>query len=222
MSDQATPVEPDEAATDATAAAESAIDWQKRYEDLRPQYDRVQNEASRLQDPGYRQQLFQELASENGYQLEDAAPEEVYDDPYQQMQARMDAYEQKFEQYTTAQQHQQQVAIAEAYAENQLDELGIPDGKEHKTKRDWIISRATSMPAIQYEGHVVPDVQAAYQEYTELVKAEQQAWAQSKQAPHVSAAGRENTGVPAWSDDPRERAEQRQQHMLEQISLREQ
>ena len=83
------------------------------------------------------------------------------------------------------------------------------------------MSRASAMPALQHEGHIVPDVEAAYHEYQELVAFEQSTWAQSKQGiPHTPTGGQENTGVPAWSDDPIQRREQRDQVMLEALQKR--
>jgi hypothetical protein len=218
MSDELTPAEEQETpAPEETASVETpVVDWEKRYSDLRSEFDRRNQQYT---DPEYRQQLFGELASEYGYQIpqDEAAEQYTYEDPTDQLRAELMKMREEFQSYTQQQAHQQQVAIAEAYAESRLDDLGVQDDR----KREWIATRATAMPAIQYEGHVVPDIEAAYQEYQELVKAEQQAWAQSKQAPHVAASGQENTGVPAWSDDPRERAEQRiawatEQHMLRQ------
>jgi len=211
-------------ATPETGTPEENL-YEKRYNDLRSEYDRLQN---RVNNPDSRRQLFDELASEYGYTLDEGdnnTETEEYEDPYADpYEARMEKYEkelaamqQQWQTYTTQQQQNQAIQFAEAYSEDRLDELQVADERT----REWIVSRATAMPALEHEGQIVPDIDAAHNEYKELVAAEHQRWAQSKaDIPHTPTGGTENTGVPAWSDDPEERANDRLQWMMNQASNR--
>ena len=76
MSDQQEPIEAQEATPDTGTPEPTETPtpdvFETRYNELRPQYDRTQNELHRYQnDPDFRQQLFAELAAENGYELDD-------------------------------------------------------------------------------------------------------------------------------------------------------
>jgi hypothetical protein len=213
MSDQVVPEEaPNEATPNGTPT--DGVDWKKRYEDLRPQYDRTQNELQRFQtDPEYREQLFNDLASERGYELPTGEPEYDYEqDPAEAVRAELNTLKQEWQNFTAAQQQQAAISAAEAYSESKLDELGV----ENEKQREWIVSRATAMPALQHEGFIVPDVEAAFSEYKELIGFEQSSWAQSKRdVPFTPTGGQENTGVPAMPTDPDERSAERQRRMME-------
>jgi len=214
MAEEATEVTT-EAGTE-TPNAETVVDWKKRYEDLRPQYDRIQNQYNQYEDPQFKEQKFKEWAADFGYEIDEGTETEVYDDPSEALRAEIAAQRQEFQQFKQELTQSQQVQIAESFADRELDKLGVQDERV----QEWIKTRATAMPAIQYEGHIVPDVQAAYDDYQELMNAEKERWRQSKQTTHVQPGGQENTGVQNWSDDPVERAQQRQAYMIEQANLR--
>lgn len=215
MAEQGEPVEAQEATPDTGTPELTAAEelYQKRYNDLRPEYDRVQNELNKYTDPEQRRQVFTEWAGEFGYTLDEGEQQfEEYDDPNEALRAELDSLKSEWQNYTAQQQQQMAINIAESYSENKLDALGI----ENEKQREWIVSRASAMPALEHEGFIVPDVEAAYHDYQELVAFEQSTWAQSKQGiPHTPTGGVENTGVPALSDDPHERAIQRQRIALE-------
>ncbi len=205
MSDQQVPEGTEEATPEGTPTTPE-VDWEKRYNDVRPEYDRVQNELNRYKDPAHREQLFNELASEYGYEIEQETQE--YDDPADQLRAELAEMKQWRDNYVAEQQYQRAAQYAESYSEDRLDSLGV----DNERQREWIVSRAMLLPAIQHEGQVVPDIEAAHREYRELLNDVQSSWVQSKEAPFTPQGGQENTGVPAWSDDPVERAAQRQAH----------
>jgi len=194
------------------------IDWRKRYEDLRPQYDRVQNEYSQYQDPEYRKQLFAQLAEENGYTL--AGDDEVYEDPTEQLRAELRAeFQQELSKRDQARADAEAAAIAEHYAETKLDALNVND----QQIRSWIELKALTMPGIQDEnGHVVPDVEAAYEEYKGLINAEKKRWGNTKTGAIAATEGEANTGVPAWKNekDPDKRKIMRDEWAHEQVRLR--
>lgn len=216
MSEQAEPAT--EQDVEPTQEDAGGIDWKKRYEDLRPQYDRVQNEYSQYQDPGYRQELFAQLAEEQGYTL--GGDDEVYEDPTEQLRAELRAeFQQELSKRDQAKAHAEAVAIAENYAETKLDALKVEDEKT----RDWIALKATAMPALQDEhGNVVPDVEAAYEEYQALVNAEKKRWGNTKTGTVTASEGQSNTGVPSWKNeqDPDKRKLMRDTWAMEQVQLR--
>jgi hypothetical protein len=218
MSEQAeSPVEETE---EPTQEETGGIDWKKRYEDLRPQYDRVQNEYSRYQDPEYRQQLFGELAEEQGYALPGA--DELYEDPTEQLRAELRAeLQQELSKRDQAAQHEQAVLYAQNYADVKLNDLGVDNDKI----REWIETKATAMPALQDEhGFVVPDIEAAYEEYKELLNVEKKRWGNTKTGVVAASEGQANTGVPSWKNeqDPDKRKEMRNAWAMEQLELRRQ
>ncbi len=207
-----------ETATPETGTPSEEL-YQKRYSDLRPEYDRTQNELHQARsellkytDPDNRRSLVEEW----GYTVDEGEPEytESYEDPAAAVREELASLKQEWQNFTAQQQQQAAVAAAEAYSEQKLDSLGI----ENERQREWIVSRAAAMPALQHEGFIVPDVEAAHAEYKEFVSEMQSSWAQSKkEAPFTPAGGQENTGVPAWSDDADQRANDRQQSMLERL-----
>ena len=196
MSEQAESAE--EQIEEPTQEDAGGIDWKKRYEDLRPQYDRVQNEYSQYQDPEYRQKLFAELAEEQGYTL--GGTDEVYEDPTEQLRAELRAeFQQELSKRDQAALHAQAVEHAQNYAETKLNELGVEDEKV----REWIELKSTAMPALRDEhGNVVPDVEAAYEEYKDFVNTVKKNWGNTKTGTVAATEGQSNTGVPAWKNEP--------------------
>lgn len=229
MSDQA--AEPIVEATPDTGtpetggqSAEQTDAFEQRYNELRPQYDRTQNELHRYQnDPAFREQLFNELATEFGYEMDAGEPEDEYLDPDEATQRELQELKQWRDSFVTQQEQQQQAAIAEHYSENKMTELGLADDKDRnlpqtereqaELQRNWIVTRAMALPPIQDQfGNVVPNVEAAYQEFRRIVPEAPQPRAET---PFVPQGGQENTGVPAMSKDPIERRMQREQIMLQ-------
>ena len=100
MSDQQEPIEaqepveaqeatPDTGTPELTAAEEL---YQKRYNDLRPEYDRVQNELRKYNDPEQRRQTFDQWAEEFGYTLDEGEQDYTeYDDPVEALRAELAA-----------------------------------------------------------------------------------------------------------------------------------
>jgi hypothetical protein len=232
MSDQAAPIEAPEAtpdtgtpeATEAPSAEQKDV-FEQRYNELRPQYDRTQNELHRYQnDPAFREQLFNELATEFGYEME-GEPEDEYIDPDEAVQRELQELKQWRNEFVEQQQLQQQAAIAEHYSENKMTELGIPDvtdrslppeiKEQAELQRNWIVTRAMALPGIQDQsGNIVPNVEAAFQEFRRLVP---QAPEPRPEVPFTPQGGQENTGVPALSSDPVIRSQQREQIMLQKL-----
>jgi len=211
--------------TEAPSQQEKDV-FEQRYNELRPQYDRTQNELHRYQnDPAFRQELFNELATEFGYELDAGDEEDEYLDPSEAAIKKLEELEKWRDGYVEEQQMQRQAVIAEKFSESKMTELGLPDDNDRalsederaqaQLQRNWIVTRAMSLPATQDQfGNVVPDIDAAFAEFRRMVPAAPQ---QRPEVPFTPTGGQENTGVPKWSDDPIKRREQREQMMLQRL-----
>jgi len=212
MSDQQDP----QAGSEPTPTEEL---YQKRYNDLRPEYDRTQNELNRYQsDPEFRKQLFEELATEQGYEFDNSTDENY--DPLEQLRAELRS---EFQQTLTQRDQElslrEQAAYAQQHANTQLNSYGVEDD----TVRSWIETRALAMPHLQdEEGHVVPDIEAAYKEYEQMMNAHVSDWGNTKRTTVAATEGQSNTGVPSWKneEDPDKRREMRNAWAVEQMALR--
>jgi hypothetical protein len=208
MSDQApieeTPAVPPSPETGTPGTDQEQIDWQKRYEDLRPEYDRTTQRLSERErlveglssdDPDTRAAAAQALGLQF---VDDSTDDDQYTDPTDQLAQKLQALEARLEQRDQQAQDQANIARIEAAVEQQLAQL--PDGLSEKDK-NWIVKGALGLDPTP-EG--VPDIQAAYQEFTEWESDRQKQWAATKKAPHVSAVGQQGTSAPDL-DDPAQR-----------------
>lgn len=200
MSDQPnTPAEEqiDAANTPQAGTGEPEVNWQEKYKNLEADHTRAAQEAAQLrqqvnqiQDPEHRARLFQELAQELGYQIQDEDEEdpdaELYRDP------RVDNIEQYLTAREQAEQQEQALDYLEHVTEQELSKL--PDDLTQKQK-DWITSRALAMDGLRDpNGNLIPDIQGAYEEFSDqLVTELKKSWANTKRAPHVSANGKSGT-----------------------------
>jgi hypothetical protein len=215
MSDQQEPLETE---SEEPTPETGGIDWRKRYEDLRPQYDRTQNELNQYSDPEYRQQLFSQLAEEQGYEF---GTEDESHDPTEQLRAELrQEFQQELSKRDQTLANERAAMLAQNYAESQFAALDIP---EKSKARDWIETKAMAMPGIHDEfGNVVPDIQAAHLEWVDAMNEVKQGWGNTKRNTVVATEGLENTGVPTWRNeqDPDKRKLMRDAWAHEQIELR--
>lgn len=204
MSDQS-PVTGDDVAGPTGAAgtaeqhAQAEVDWQKRYNDLQPEYTRTTQE---LADLRHRQELYDLLVSTDdadtrrqvadalGYQLEEepAEPQE-FEDPLAAYDERIGRLE---ESLTQREQDEQDAAYASqvrAVVDERLDQLGLDKGDQ-----DWVLAYAINALPVTAEG--LPDIEQAHQVFAERETARQRKWAQGKRAPHISPHGQAATEVP--------------------------
>ena len=142
--------------------------------------------------------------------------EPEYDDPDEALRAELTELKTWRDGYVEQQQMQHQAAIAEQYSESKMTEFGIPaEGDDAELQRNWIVTRAMALPAVQDQhGNIVPDIDSAYAEFRRIVPEAPQA---RPEVPFTPQGGQENTGVPAWSDNPIERRAQREQVMLQRL-----
>jgi len=194
------------------AATEQTIDWQKRYEDIRPEFDRTNQALSQYQslvdglqseDPDTRA----EAALALGFELVDGAEEEV-DEPVDQdtelarQVAELNQWRAQQQQDAT---EQQQLAQVEAHVDAQM---GALEGLD-EADRDWVLSRAL---ALDPDDQGMPDVRAAFADLVARDTRKQQAWGKTKKAPSISAVGQEGTQAPNLDND-----HERQQWMAERL-----
>jgi hypothetical protein len=205
--EQAPVEEPENAGTaeeaPGTQTDQQAVDYQKRYDDLRPEFDR---RGSRIAELERYEQAVNDLRSDDAdtraraaqalglpFEFVDDTPEEdPYADPQEQLAARLEALEQQLQQRGQQEQQAQQIAQIEQHVEQQLAALEGLDDQDRK----WIVNTAVAMPPTA-EG--MPDIRAAFEEFKAWETARQQKWAQTKRAPHVGQVG--TAGTQALPED---------------------
>lgn len=189
---QDTPAAP---APDGTPGPE--INYQQRYDDLRPQFDRTTQEVAalraeqdRLKDAEYQRQLMAQW----GYEVEDPTPAPAAD-PSDELRQQL-AELQEWKNTTTAEQQQAaQLARITASVDEQFRSTA-PDLDE--ATREWITTRALNMDP-RDDG--MPDIAGAHQAFTDWELARKKQWAAGKRAaPRISATGGAGSQVPNLDD----------------------
>jgi hypothetical protein len=210
MSDQQPPAERDTAAVagpdvaPGTAQEQAEVDWQKRYQDLQPEYTRTSQKAAELEqkqqwyellvtsdDPDTRRQAAQvlgyELPEEEG--LEEEFEPVEYDDPVDELRTRQQALEERLNQEQEAMRMAEQGALIREVVDERMGQF---DGLPTKAQ-EWILAYAVNaLPAVHEPGVPVPlpDLAQAHQAWQELQTEAQQSWAKTKQrAPRVMPGG---------------------------------
>ena len=173
------------------------VDWQKRYEDMRSEFDRRGTRLSELQQQA---QLLEALQSGDadlqrqayaalGLEIVDDAADDTYADPQDQLAQRLEALEAQIQQRDQQAQQATQIAQIEQHVEQQLAGLdGLDD-----SDREWIVNTAVAMPPTP-EG--MPDIQAAHEKFVAWETERQKKWAQSKRTHPFSPVGAEGTQQP--------------------------
>jgi hypothetical protein len=199
---------PDISAPDPGTPDEPQINWQKRYEDLRPQFDRTNQELARLNDESYQR----ELMARWGYEVED--PEPGYaPDPNDEVRQKLAELE---EWKNTQEQQREQAQQLEQITASVADQFRQAGGDLDERTREWVTTRALNMDPRE-DG--MPDIQGAINDYNAWVTEQQQQWEQSRKrprAPHVPPGGQAGTDAPNLDD-----REQRRAWMAEQLAARE-
>jgi hypothetical protein len=207
---------PDSGQQAAAAQQQAEVDWQKRYGDLQPEYTRATQEAAALRqrEENYKALLYaddqdtrRQAAQALGIELADEEIDDTqYADPTDQLRRELEQLKQQFTGDLSARQQQEQIAVLEGIAEQNMDHLGVP---KDDAVRDWIVSRAVALPATP-EGH--PNVEAAYQEFQQLIDSQKKQWASTKRTQHFAPGGGEGTQAPDLSTHSG-----RVQHMLSRL-----
>jgi hypothetical protein len=218
MSDQQAPQNGDTPAvagpTEAPGTQEqqqaTADPYEKRYNDLRPEFDRATAERAELaqwkqwaelalttEDTDTQRQALQHLGFDIPDEVEDLEPAE-YEDQYVQ-DPRLD----ELWQWREDQKKQAQDAAGFEYLtghiNSEVERLGMTELDD--ATRQWVLSRALANPGIPAPPgsphDELPNVEAAYTEFRQWETDRQKQWAKTKQnAPYVPSGGQPANEVP--------------------------
>lgn len=217
MSDQQAPPNGDTPAVAGPTEAPGTQDqqqatadpYEKRYNDLRPEFDRATQERAELQqwkewaelaltteDTDTQRQALQRLGFDVPDEIEDIEPaeyEEYAQDP-------------RLEELLSWKQAQEQQAREAAgfeyltgHINNEVERLGMTSLDD--ATRQWVLSRALANPGIPAPPgsphDELPNVEAAYKEFQQWELERQKQWAKTKQnAPYVPSGGQPANEVP--------------------------
>lgn len=186
---------------------EQQIDWQKRYNDLRPQFDRTNQQLAQLNDEEHRRQLMAEW----GYEIEDPAEQQqyAYEDPNAELRQQI---AELAEWKNTQEQQRQQAQQLEQITSSVAEQFKAVDPNLDEDDREWITTRALNMDP-RDDG--MPDIAGAYQAFQGWETQRQQRWEQARKRPkppHVPPGGQAGTDAPNLDD-----RQARRTHMAEQL-----
>jgi hypothetical protein len=204
--EQAPVEEPENAGTaeeaPGTQTEQQQIDWEKRYNDMRSEFDRRGTRVSELEplqqavadlrsdDPDTRARAAQALGLP--FEFVDDTQDDEYTDPSEALAREIAAIKEQLASRDQEAQQAQQIAQIEQYVEQQLAEL---DGLNER-QRKYVVNTAVAMPPTA-EG--MPDIKGAYEQWVADMNAEKQDWASTKKAPHVGQVG--TAGTQALPED---------------------
>ena len=195
---QTTPDEGDSPEVEETPADESqdstAETYEKRYNDLRAQYDRIHPRYSQyeqfignLRNPETQAEALRAL----GFDLEDdAEPDDDYTDPEDRYEQRFAQIEQFLQQEAEAKAQADYEKLERQYLDEQVAEIAKSESVELTAEeREAVEGLADRMR----DEDGIPDVKGAYELLSRAAEARQKRYVKSKKAPKVElgAAGTE-------------------------------
>lgn len=198
---------PEPEAPDQGHAEESqaAVDFEKRYNDLRPEYDRVTQRSSQLEqlisaaqqgDPEALDALGLEPAED------DTQNDDEYVDPYESLSQKVESLEEMLARQQEEEQNFARFQQENEYVNSEVEKLEQKLGRDiGEEEYDLITSWAASMRDEQGR----PDVAAAYDKWDKLLNAKKKDYFESKKAPQVGTGAAATKEVNL--DDPNERHE---------------
>lgn len=200
-----------EANPDATTEPDNgtpAVDYQKRYDDLRPQYDRTQNELTQLKQWQEAvltdEQAQRQLISEWGYAVEESQPDEdaAFSDP------QVSALEQRLatiEAQAQTAESDRQLWAAEQHFNTSFQAIASERGSPlTEQEQKAIVGLALTMDA---DESGMPPVANAYKELQGLYEQQMEQWAKTKRTSHrVSPNGAAGTAQPDMGDKAQRQA----------------
>lgn len=195
---------PAQSAPQGTPDAPQTDPYEKRYGDLRSEFDRRNQQ---LTDPEYQKQLMAQW----GYEVEE--PEPQYEaDPTDELRQQIA----ELAEWKNAQEQQRQQA-------EQLDQITASVNDQFKATapdlddatREWVTTRALNMDP-RDDG--MPNIAGAYQDFQAWEAQQQQKWEQARKrprAPQIPPGGQAGTDAPNLDD-----REARRAWMAEQLDAR--
>lgn len=192
---------PVEEATSAPDQGTPEHDWEKRYNDLRPEYDRTTQEAAEYRqfleqldsDPEVQEQVLRHLAQELDFEFEDTEVEDGEEDPLEDIRENL-GHLMSAEQQREAQGQAEQL---ERQIESEIDQLAQSENREFTDNEKELLLDAvvTAMLA----NNQPADVQAAYERLTGAEKSWQERYLKSKRVstPAIGQEGSETLPLDA-------------------------
>lgn len=181
MPEEAIPAPVEETPTPAPEAApetppEPTTNWEQRYQDLRPEFDRKSQQLSEyealveaLSDPESRDEVLAMLGPEE-------APVDDEADPYDTRLQAIEGYLQENAQHDT---EQQQISQLAENIDGQFDTLEQEIGKKLSDEQ---LDTLEVLALANRDDQGNPDVKGAYEYLNKLIDAERQNWVQSKRS----------------------------------------
>jgi len=175
---------PETSASDGQSQDES-VDWAKRYNDLRPEFDRTTQRLSQyeqvvnaLQDPDLRDDALSAL----GIELDEEAEE--YDDPVDAMNSKFSALEQKLAEQEETRESERYEQAEEKFIAQGLDGIAKRENAEiSETQRELISQLATRDDFRLDDGE--PDLDRAYKTLNGFAKEVREGHLKTKKAPRI-------------------------------------
>lgn len=197
-----TPAEAPAEATSEAPSSDTPIDWEKRYNDLRPEWDRAKTQLSEFEQY---QPLIQSLQNDpqgtiRALQEQFGVDDEIDDDEFEDPGER--ALRMLQEQQETAQQQaerEQLDALEEQYVGEGIDALAQRDNIEPSEDEQTLIYALATNDAVRGEDGR-PDVEWAYNAIQALKKEVREGYVASKKAPRIPS-GRPGEKSPDLSND---------------------
>lgn len=192
---------PAEAASEAPST-EKAIDWEQRYNSLRPEWDRAKTQLSEYEQY---QPLIQSLQTDPRATIK--ALQEQFGDEYEDE----DDYEDPGERALRLIQEQQETAAQQAERERleEMEEQYVGEGIDALAERDnvelsdhaqAVIYALATNDALRGENGR-PDVESAYDALRAFEKEVRDSYVNSKKSPRIPSGGRPGEKSPDLSND---------------------
>jgi hypothetical protein len=210
--EQAPVEEPENAGTaeeaPGTQTEQQQIDWEKRYNDMRSEFDRRGTRVSELEPL---QQAVADLKSDDPDTRARAAqalglPFEFVDDTPDDDEAMPYLTREEWQSYQQQQAQREQEAQAQAAQEAAIAQIDNAIQSHQalnaldKDDRDWVIAKALSLdPKMTPEGVPLPDIDAALEQFNGWSSGRIEKWRSTKKAPHVGQVG--TAGTQALPED---------------------
>lgn len=191
---------------------EQQIDWQKRYNDLRPQFDRTNQQLAQLNDEEYQRQLMAQW----GYEVEEPAPEQGWADPNEELAKQVAELNEWKTQQTQAEQANAQFQKDAEHIGAALQKFQEDIGRELDSEEVRLFGDA-AFARRRDDG--LPDIDSVLEATKAMRQREQQQWEEARKrprAPKIASGGQEGTSAPNLND-----REQRRAFMAEQLAARE-
>lgn len=186
--------------TEAQAPDTPADNYQQRYEDLRPQYDRTMAQVQQyeqfinsLQDPETQADALRALGLELSQEEEDALLD-LEDDGELQYDPRVD---QLVEAFNAQQEEAQYAQLQEVEAEFLDQAIGAIESKEGGQLSDSEVETLVQLADRMRDEDGIPDVEAAYQQMKTVAEALNGRYLESKRASRLNpgTAGTESVDL---------------------------